>query len=152
MADGKISVHTPGWVTEFRAVIMRGNVVDLAVGVIVGAAFTGIVNSLVKDVFNPLIGLLIGGIDFSNLFVTLKGPHLATLAEAQKAGAVTINIGLFVNTVIQFLITALVIFWVVKALTRMHLREDAKPAEAPAPTKTEVLLEQIRDELAARRV
>ncbi|MFT9142204.1 MscL family protein, partial [Acetobacter orientalis] len=99
-----------------------------------------------------LIGLLIGGIDFSNLFVTLKGPHLAPLAEAQKAGAVTINIGLFVNTVIQFLITALVIFWVVKALTRMHVREDAKPAEAPAPTKTEVLLEQIRDELAARRV
>lgn len=152
MADGKISVHAPAWVTEFRAFIMRGNVVDLAVGVIVGAAFTGIVNSLVKDVFNPLIGLLIGGIDFSNLFVTLKGPHLATLAEAQKAGAVTINIGLFLNTVIQFLITAMVIFWVVKALTRMHVREDATPAAPPAPSKTEVLLEQIRDELAARRV
>lgn len=151
MADIKSRVHTPTWVSEFRAFIMRGNVVDLAVGVIVGAAFTGIVNSLVKDVFNPLIGLLIGGIDFSNLFVTLKGPHLATLAEAQKAGAVTINIGLFLNTVIQFLITALVIFWVVKALTRLHVREEAAPAEPPPPTKTEVLLEQIRDELAARK-
>ena len=107
---------------------------------------------LVKDIFNPIIGLLIGGIDFSNLFVTLKGPHLATLAEAQKAGAVTINIGLFVNAVIQFLIVGLVIFWTVKALTRMHVREDAAPAEPPAPTKTELLLEQIRDELAARKV
>ncbi|GAN61976.1 large conductance mechanosensitive channel protein MscL [Acetobacter indonesiensis] len=152
MADIKSRVHAPGWVGEFRAFIMRGNVVDLAVGVIIGAAFTSIVNSLVKDIFNPIIGLLIGGIDFSNLFVTLKGPHLATLAEAQKAGAVTINIGLFVNAVIQFLIVGLVIFWTVKALTRMHVREDAAPAEPPAPTKTELLLEQIRDELAARKV
>ncbi|MCI1438426.1 MAG: large conductance mechanosensitive channel protein MscL [Acetobacter indonesiensis] len=152
MADIKSRVHAPGWVGEFRAFIMRGNVVDLAVGVIIGAAFTSIVNSLVKDIFNPIIGLLIGGIDFSNLFVTLKGPHLATLAEAQKAGAVTINIGLFVNAVIQFLIVGLVIFWTVKVLTRMHVREDAAPAEPPAPTKTELLLEQIRDELAARKV
>lgn len=152
MADLKSHVHTPGWVGEFRAFIMRGNVVDLAVGVIIGAAFTAIVNSLVKDIFNPLLGLVIGGIDFSNLFVTLKGPHLATLAEAQKAGAVTLNIGLFLNAVIQFLIMALVIFWFVKVLTRLHGQEAAKPAEPPAPTKTEVLLEQIRDELAARKV
>lgn len=152
MADDKKGLHTPSWVGEFKAFVMRGNVVDLAVGVIIGASFTGIVNSLVKDVFNPLIGLAIGGIDFSNLFVTLKGPHLATLAEAQKAGAVTINLGLFINAVIQFLITALVIFWLIKALTRMHVREDAKPAAPPEPTKTEILLQQIRDELASRRV
>ncbi|MGO2958288.1 MAG: large-conductance mechanosensitive channel protein MscL [Acetobacter sp.] len=152
MADDKKGLHAPSWVGEFKAFVMRGNVVDLAVGVIIGASFTGIVNSLVKDVFNPLIGLAIGGIDFSNLFVTLKGPHLATLAEAQKAGAVTINLGLFINAVIQFLITALVIFWLIKALTRMHVREDAKPAAPPEPTKTEILLQQIRDELASRRV
>ncbi|GBR46376.1 large conductance mechanosensitive channel protein MscL [Acetobacter pomorum] len=149
MADLKSHVHAPGWVGEFRAFIMRGNVVDLAVGVIIGAAFTSIVNSLVKDIFNPLIGLLIGGIDFSNLFITLKGPHLATLAEAQKAGAVTLNIGLFLNAVIQFLIVAMAIFWMVKALTRLHVREDEQPKAPPPPSKTEVLLEQIRDELAA---
>ncbi|MFT8417431.1 MAG: large-conductance mechanosensitive channel protein MscL [Acetobacter sp.] len=143
-------VRTPNWVGEFRAFIMRGNVVDLAVGVVIGAAFTGIVNSLVKDVFNPLIGLLVGGIDFSNLFVTLKGPHEATLEAAQKAGAVTLNLGLFVNAVIQFLIVAMAIFWMVKALTRLHVREEAKPAAPAAPTPTEVLLTEIRDELAAR--
>ena len=141
-----LPIRAPGWIGEFRAFIMRGNVVDLAVGIIIGAAFTGIVNSLVKDVFTPVIGLLIGGIDFANIFVTLKGPHLATLADAQKAGAVTINIGLFLNAVIQFLIVGLVIFWVVKLLTRLHVREDAKPA----PTTSETLLGEIRDLLASR--
>jgi len=141
-----LPIHTPGWVSEFRAFIMRGNVVDLAVGIIIGAAFTGIVNSLVKDVFTPIIGLLIGGIDFANIFITLKGAHLATLDEAQKAGAVTINVGLFLNAVIQFLIVGLVIFWVVKLLTRMHVREDAKPSATPS----EVLLLDIRNLLAAR--
>src|SRR6478752_6790096 len=106
----------PGWVAEFRAFIMRGNVVDLAVGVIVGAAFTGIVNSLVKDVFTPLLGLIAGGVDFSNLFVTLKGSHEPTLDAAQKAGAVTLNIGLFLNACISFLIVSFVIFWLVKAM------------------------------------
>ena len=150
MVDLTSHVRTPAWIAEFRGFIMRGNVVDLAVGVIVGAAFTSIVNSLVKDIFNPLLGLLIGGIDFSNLFITLKGEHMATLAEAQKAGAVTLNIGMFVNAVIQFLIVALAIFWLVKALTRLHVREDAKPAAPAEPSRTEVLLEQIRDELAAK--
>jgi large conductance mechanosensitive channel len=136
-----IPVRAPGWVGEFRSFIMRGNVVDLAVGIIIGAAFTGIVNSLVKDVFTPVIGLMVGGIDFANIFVTLKGPHLATLADAAKAGAVTINVGLFLNAVIQFLIVGLVIFWVVKLLTRLHVREDAKPL----PTASEKLLAEIRD-------
>ena len=135
---------------EFRAFIMRGNVVDLAVGIIIGAAFTTVVSSLVKDVFTPVIGLLLGGIDFSNIFLTLKGPHLATLADAQKAGAVTINVGLFLNAVIQFLIVGLVIFWVVKLLTRLHVREEAKDA-VTLPTASETLLGEIRDLLASQR-
>ena len=134
---------------EFKKFIMRGNVMDLAVGVIIGGAFGKIVSSFVSDVLMPPLGLLMGNVDFSNLFITLKGPHLATLEEAQKAGAVTLNIGLFLNAVIQFLIVAMAIFWMVKALTRLHVREDEQPKAPPPPSKTEVLLEQIRDELAA---
>jgi large conductance mechanosensitive channel len=128
------------WISEFRAFIMRGNVVDLAVGIIVGAAFTGVVNSLVKDVFNPLLGLAIGGIDFSNVFVALNGEHYANLADAQRAGAATLNFGLFINAIINFIIVGFAIFWVVKALTRLHVREDAK-----AEPKAEQLLTEIRD-------
>ena len=131
----------PTWVNEFQAFIMRGNVVDLAVGIIIGAAFTTIVQSLVRDVFTPIIGLIVGGIDFTNIFITLKGPHAPTLDAAKQAGAVTLNVGLFLNAVIQFLIVALVIFWVVKALTKLHVREDAKPP----PPKSELLLEEIRN-------
>jgi large conductance mechanosensitive channel len=141
-------VQRPGWVDEFRAFIMRGNVIDLAVGIIIGVAFTAVVNSLVKDLFTPILGLAIGGIDFTNIFVTLKGPSEPTLADAQKAGAVTLNIGLFLNAVIQFLIVSFAIFWLIKALTRLHVREEAAPA---APPRTEVLLEEIRDLLAAKR-
>ena len=143
-----IIVRRPAWVDEFRAFIMRGNVVDLAVGIIIGVAFTAVVNSLVKDIFTPLIGLLIGGIDFTNLFVTLKGPSEATLADAQKAGAVTLNFGVFLNAVIQFLIVSFAVFWLVKALTRLHVRQEAAPA---APPRSEVLLAEIRDLLAAKR-
>src|SRR6516165_3284864 len=132
-----IHVHTPAWIDEFRAFIMRGNVVDLAV-----------VNSLVKDIFTPIIGLLVGGIDFTNIFVTLKGQSAATLADAQKAGAVTLNIGVFLNAVIQFLIVSFAVFWMIKVLTRLHVRQDAAPA---APPRSELLLEEIRDLLAARR-
>ena len=143
-----IIIRRPAWIDEFRAFIMRGNVVDLAVGIIIGVAFTAVVNSLVKDIFTPLIGLLVGGIDFTNLFVTLSGPSQPTLADAQKAGAVTLNIGVFLNAVIQFLIVSFAIFWLIKALTRLHVREEAAPA---APPRTEVLLEEIRDLLAAKR-
>src|SRR6516225_2158012 len=143
-----ISVRRPGWIDEFKAFIMRGNVVDLAVGIIIGVAFTALVNSLVKDIFTPLIGLLVGGIDFTNLFVTLKGPSESTLADAQKAGAVTLNFGVFLNAVIQFLIVSFSVFWLIKALTRLHMRQDPTPA---APPRSEVLLEEIRDLLAARR-
>jgi large conductance mechanosensitive channel len=132
----------PAWIAEFRAFIMRGSVVDLAVGIVIGAAFTGIVSSLVKDILNPLLGLLTGGLDFSNLFWALNGQHYASLAEAQHAGAPTLNFGLFVNAVIQFLIVGFAIFWLVKGLTRLRLREDAKPA---GPSATETLLTEIRD-------
>jgi large conductance mechanosensitive channel len=137
-----LAPKAPSWVAEFRAFIMRGSVVDLAVGIIIGAAFTGVVNSLVKDVFNPLLGLAIGGIDFSNLFVSLNGQHFATLADAQKAGAPTMNFGLFINAIIQFLIVSFAIFWVVKMLTRLKLREEKAAA---GPARNEVLLEEIRD-------
>ena len=138
------SLRTPSWVTEFRAFIMRGSVVDLAVGIIIGAAFTGVVNSLVKDVFNPILGLAIGGVDFSNLFVALNGQHYDSLADAQHAGAPTLNFGLFINAIINFLIIGFAIFWVVKALTRLHLREEAQGGP-----KTEELLAEIRDILKA---
>src|ERR1700730_10144615 len=141
-------VQRPAWIDEFRAFIMRGNVIDLAVGIIIGVAFTSVVNSLVKDIFTPIIGLAVGGIDFTNIFVTLKGPSEPTLADAQKAGAVTLNIGVFLNAVIQFLIVSFAIFWLIKALTRLHVREEAAPA---APPRTEVLREEIRDLLAAKR-
>jgi large conductance mechanosensitive channel len=137
----------PAWIEEFRAFIMRGSVVDLAVGIVIGAAFTGVVNSLVKDLFTPILGLIVGGIDFSNIFVTLRGHTEPTLAAAQHAGAVTLNVGVFLNTVIQFLIVSFAIFWLIKALTRLRLHQDAAPA---APTPTETLLGEIRDLLRSR--
>jgi len=136
----------PSWLSEFHAFIMRGSVVDLAVGIIIGAAFTGVVNSLVKDVLNPILGRIIGGIDFSNVFWALNGQYYATLADAQHAGAPTLNLGLFINAIINFLIVGFAIFWVVKALTQLHLREDAKTG----PTKTEQLLTEIRDILQTK--
>ncbi len=137
-----VHLHAPGWVSQFKAFILRGNVVDLAVGIIIGAAFTGVVSSLVKDIFTPLIGLLVGGIDFTNIFVTLRGPSQPTLDAAQKAGAATLNIGLFLNAVIQFVIVAFAIFWVVKALSRLQRRD---PFAAAPLTKTDQLLTEIRD-------
>ena len=116
---------------EFREFIARGNVVDLAVAVVVGAAFTKIVDSLVKDVLMPPIGLLTGGLDFSNLFISLNGEHYATLAEAQKAGAPTLNYGVFLNSLIQFLIIAFAVFILVKQYNRLRRRSETAPA---APT------------------
>ncbi len=136
-----IRLHAPGWVAEFKAFIMRGNVIDLAVGIIIGAAFTSIVASLVKDIFTPVLGLLVGGIDFSNIFITLKGPSQPTLDAAQKAGAVTLNVGLFLNALIQFLILAFAIFWVVKLISRFQ----TKTIEEAKLTTSEKLLTEIRD-------
>jgi len=118
---------------EFKEFALRGNVIDLAVGVIIGAAFGAIVTSLVNDVIMPPIGLLLGDVDFADLFILLKqgapaGPY-ATLADAQAAGAVTINYGMFVNAVVYFIIVALVIFLLIRAVNRMQREEEAAPAE-----------------------
>ena len=134
---------------DFKAFILRGNVVDLAVGMVVGTAFSGIVKSLVDDVIMPPIGLLIGGVDFSNMFLTLKegakaaGPY-PSLAAAKAAGAVTMNIGTFINTIISFLIVAAAIFMVVQLLAKMKRAEEEAPAE---PTEDVLLLREIRDSL-----
>lgn len=143
----RLPIRKPGWLDDFKAFIMRGNVVDLAVGVVIGAAFTGIVGSLVKDIITPLIGLLTGGVDFSNHFIILKGTAAATLADAQKAGDVTINYGVFLNAVINFLIVAAAIFWMVRLLEKIH---KAPAPAAPKPTATETLLTEIRDLLQAK--
>jgi large conductance mechanosensitive channel len=133
----------PSWIDEFKAFIMRGNVIDLATGVVIGAAFTGIVTSLVKDVINPIIGLFLGGVDFSNVFVALNGKHYDTLEAAKAANAATVNFGLFINACIQFLIVAFVIFWVIKVVSKLQRPKAGTPP--PAPSKTEVLLTEIRD-------
>ena len=134
---------------EFKQFALRGNVMDLAVGVIIGAAFTSIVNSLVKDIITPPIGLVTGGLDFSNLFVVLKGEHLATLADTAKAGAVTINYGLFLNATISFLIVAFVLFLFVRWTNRLFAAPPP-PSVAPAPPEDVVLLREIRDLLKQR--
>jgi large conductance mechanosensitive channel len=126
---------------EFKKFIMRGNVLDLAVGIIIGAAFTSIVTSLVTDVITPFIGLVTGGIDFSNIYVVLRdgtvaGPY-ATLVAAQEAGAVTVNIGLFLNAVIQFLIVAFVVFLIIRAFNRMTEPIRKKPEVPGEPVNKE---------------
>ena len=136
---------------EFREFAMRGNVIDLAVGIIIGAAFTTIVNSLVNDLIMPPIGLLIGGIDFSGFFVTLKGGSYPTLEAAKTAGAVTMNYGLFINAVIRFVIVAFAIFILVKQINRLNREPPAaEPPPPPEPSREEVLLAEIRDLLKAR--
>jgi large conductance mechanosensitive channel len=134
---------------EFREFAVKGNVVDMAVGIIIGAAFGKIVDSLVKDVIMPPIGLLLGKVDFANLFVVLKegaqaGPYLSVEA-AQKAGAVTFNYGMFINTVISFTIVAFAVFMLIRAINRLKAQEEAKPPAAPA--EEVVLLREIRDSL-----
>lgn len=135
---------------EFKEFAMRGNVVDLAVGVVLGAAFGKIVDSLVKDVVMPPIGLALGKVDFSNLFVVLKdgvppGPY-AVVEAAAKAGAVTLNLGLFINTLISFVIIAFSIFMLLKPINRVR-REQEKPAAPAEPTEEVKLLREIRDAL-----
>jgi large conductance mechanosensitive channel len=139
---------------EFKEFAMKGNVLDMAIGIIIGGAFGTIVKSLVSDVLMPPIGLLLGGIDFSDLFVTLKagapaGPY-ATLAAAQAAGAVTINVGLFINSVISFLIVAWAVFLLVKGFNAAKRKEEEAPAAPPAPPEDVVLLTEIRDLLKAK--
>ena len=131
---------------EFKTFAMRGNVVDMAVGIIIGAAFGKIVSSFVADVIMPPIGLLIGGVDFSNLLITIK-------QAVGETPAVTINYGVFIQTVIDFVIIAFAIFMVIKGMNSMKKKEEtpAAPPPPPAPTKEEVLLGEIRDILKAQR-
>ncbi|HEY2446598.1 MAG TPA: large conductance mechanosensitive channel protein MscL [Rhizomicrobium sp.] len=135
---------------EFKKFAMRGNVIDLAVGVVIGAAFGAIINSLVKDIIMPPIGWAMGGIDFANFFLTLKGPAAATLAEAQKAGAVTINYGVFVNVIVNFLIVALSLFLLIRAINQLQTKPPESSAAAPPTPEDVVLLREIRDLLKAR--
>jgi large conductance mechanosensitive channel len=136
---------------DFRQFIMRGNVVDLAVGVIIGAAFGKIVTSLVDDIIMPPIGVALGNVDFSNLFITLSGQHYDSLAQAKQAGAATINYGLFITTVIQFLIVAFAVFILVQQVNRLFRHAQAKKEAPPQPTQEVKLLAEIRDLLAVRR-
>jgi len=139
---------------EFKEFAMRGNVVDMAVGIIIGGAFGTIVSSLVADVLMPPLGLLLGNVDFTNLFMILKegaqaGPY-ASLADAQKAGAVTINYGMFINKVVSFVIVAFAVFLLIKSINTMKKKEEAAPAAPAAPPKQELLLAEIRDILKTR--
>lgn len=130
---------------EFKEFAMKGNLVDLAVGFILGGAFATVVSSLVNDIIMPPLGLLIGGVDFPSLFISLGGGDYESLAAATEAGAPTLNYGLFINNIITFLIVALSMFFIIKAMNTMKKKEEAAPSEPP---RQEVLLEEIRNLLA----
>ncbi|MBJ6118341.1 large conductance mechanosensitive channel protein MscL [Pontibacter sp. BT310] len=137
-----------GMIKEFKEFAMRGNVMDLAIGIIIGAAFSGLVNSVVNDLFMPLVGALIGDMDFSNLYVPLASevPTGLALEEARKLGAV-FAWGNFITVLLNFLILAFIIFMIIKAMNRMMRKKAAAPDVPPAPTKEEVLLTEMRDAL-----
>lgn len=128
-------------IKEFKAFIMRGNVIDMAVGIVIGAAFGKIVASLVTDVLLPPIGLLLGGVDFSNLFITLKGESYPTLAAAQAAGAPTLRYGVFINSVVDFLIVSAAIFMVVKGINKLKKGETDEPKKMTSKPCLECLSE-----------
>jgi large conductance mechanosensitive channel len=132
-----------GFFQEFKKFAMRGNVVDLAVGIVIGAAFGRIVSSFVNDVLMPPIGLIVGGVDFSELSVTLR-------EAAGETAAVTLNYGIFIQTVVDFLIIAFAVFMVIKGINSMQRRQEAAPEKAPVPTGEEVLLAEIRDILKTK--
>jgi len=134
-------------IREFRDFIMRGNVLDLAVAVVIGAAFTAIVNSFVQDIIMPLLGLVTGGINFNSLYINLSGKTFASYAEAKAAGAAVIGYGAFIQAVITFLLIAWVVFLIVKSANALNRKKEEAPAP-PAPTKAEELLIEIRDLLA----
>ena len=134
---------------EFKEFALRGNVVDMAVGIIIGAAFSTIVKSLVDDIIMPPIGVVTGGVDFSNMFVALNGEHYDSLAQARQAGAPTINFGVFINNVISFTIVAFVLFMVIKAMNQLRRKQEEAPASEPPPSQEVQLLQQIRDAVLA---
>ena len=140
-----------GFVSEFKEFIAKGNVLDLAVGVIIGASFGKIVTSLTDDIIMPMVGLALGKVDFANLFIAMNGQHYATLAEAKKAGVGTINYGLFINALINFLIIAFIIFMIVRAANKMKKAPVEVVAVPAPPTTDQQLLMDIRDSLRASR-
>jgi large conductance mechanosensitive channel len=135
---------------EFKKFAMRGNVVDMAVGIIIGTAFGKIVTSFVNDVIMPPIGLLLGNADFSDLFVSLGGGAYPSVAAAEEAGAPIIKYGIFINTVLDFVIVAFTIFMVIRGMNRLKRKEEVEPAPPPAPTAEEKLLAEIRDVLKSQ--
>ena len=140
-------------IQEFKKFIMRGNVIDLAVGIIIGGAFSSIVKSLVNDIIMPPVGMLVGSVDFTDLFINLSGVEYGSLAAAQEAGAATINIGLFINAVINFLIVALAVFMLIRAVNELEEliddEDDDEPAPPPKPT-TEEKLVTVLEKLSAQ--
>ena len=132
---------------EFKEFALRGNVVDMAVGIIIGAAFTTIVRSMVDDIIMPPIGVVTGGVDFSNMFVALNGEHYDSLAQARQAGAPTVNFGVFINNVISFMIVAFVLFMAIKGMNQLRRKQEEEPATEPPPSQEVQLLQQIRDAL-----
>lgn len=139
-----------GIIKEFQDFAVKGNVVDMAVGIIIGGAFGTIVKSLVSDIIMPPVGLLLGGVDFSDLFINLGSGAYDSLEAANEAGAPVIAYGSFINNIISFLIVAWAVFMLVKGINSLKKKEEEKPAEPAAPPKSEVLLEEIRDALKAR--
>ena len=138
-------------VQEFKEFAIKGNAVDLAVGIIVGAAFGKVVNSLVIDIIMPPIGRMLGNVNFSNFFINLSSTPFSTLAEAQKAGAPTLNYGNFIQSCVDFLIIAMAIFIVIKGMNMLRRKEVEQPTEAPQPSEDILLLRDIRDSLAGDR-
>jgi large conductance mechanosensitive channel len=136
--------------TEFKEFALRGNVVDMAVGIMIGAVFSTIVKSLVDDIIMPPIGVITGGMDFSNMFVALNGEQYDSLAVARHAGAPTMNIGVFINNLISFLIVAFVLFIAIKAINQLGRNQEEEPQTEPPPSREVQLLEEIRDALTKR--
>ena len=135
---------------EFKEFALRGNVVDMAVGIVIGAAFSTIVKSLVDDIIMPPIGVITGGVDFSSIYIPLSSASYNSLAQAREAGAPTMNVGLFINSVISFTIVAFVLFLVIKAMNRLRRKQEEAPATEPPPSQEVQLLQEIRDALVKR--
>lgn len=145
-----------GMMQEFKEFAVKGNVMDMGVGIVIGGAFTSIVSSFVADIVNPIIGLFTNGIDFSNLFISMSGEEYSSLAAAKEAGAATLNYGLFINAVISFMIVAFVLFLMIKGVNRLKqeaaAKQEAEEAAAPPePSEEVVLLREIRDALKSER-
>jgi len=136
--------------TEFKEFALRGNVVDMAVGIIIGAAFFTIVKSLIDDIIMPPLGVVTGGMDFSNMFIALNGEHYDSLAVARHAGAPTMNIGVFINNLTGFLIVAFVLFMAIRAMNQLRRKQGEEPQTEPPPSREVQLLEEIRDALTKR--